>query len=485
MANPSSSDAFRLRPLGIADYTVFFLAAALVGIAVPAAGRDTKWQPYLAVLACAAISLPVLRTYAASWAETFLLAWAAGTVAFGRDFAHLGVKIGPLPLYVTEATMALVILGIAWRGRLLAAWREAPDRWLYLLWFVLGLAALARGLQQYGIGALRDSALVYYALFYFITREAMQSRRQILRFLAVALVGACAGLVLVYGKYVLGRGTITSTGVLRYAGGMGALAFAGIVIFAAAMHIFAGKKGRRSITLLAVPALFAVVFLVQHRSLWLALLAALVAVLATAWCAKKLRGIHLLALVLTIVVVTGVVSLLVPRRLQSQTFVRAKTLVSEPLADPNIGHRAFMWRLYVGRGLERPALGEGFGPRVSFVFRGVEYSGEAEPNHPHNSYVWTFNRMGLPGVLVLLVILARFHLRCLRRIGAMGARDQALLGGVQGLHALVAAFAFANVVLPGPYMGGFFWILMGVGSRLLEEPRGASPEEAADGRSRS
>ncbi len=99
-----------------------------------------------------------------------------------KSTAYLSVKVFGVPLFVTEATMAAVILSVviglvrrrAWSG--IAGTFSGAWRALYANAAVSGL----RGLAVYNpVRVVRDTALIYYSAFYHLTSHLVQSRRQL------------------------------------------------------------------------------------------------------------------------------------------------------------------------------------------------------------------------------------------------------------------------------------------------------------------
>lgn len=92
-----------------------------------------------------------------------LLLIFGGYVLFNRNFAELQVRVGSLPVYVGELLLAVAL---PWA---ILRWPRSGHRpifWVILgLWLIYATARLIAGGLDYGLDAIRDFALAYYALF--------------------------------------------------------------------------------------------------------------------------------------------------------------------------------------------------------------------------------------------------------------------------------------------------------------------------------
>jgi O-antigen ligase len=154
------------------------------------------------------------------------------------------------------------------------------------------------------------------------------------------------------------------------------------------------------------------------------------------------------------------------------TLARALSTLT-PEKDPNSAHRMVMWSQILYRTAKQPVLGEGFGPPFS-VFSGWKFYDYTERRlHPHNSFLWILNRMGIIGFGVFCFLILKFYssgIRAYRRMNA--GKYKAYLLAFLSSHFSIAIFAFFNVVLEGPSMGIFFWIVMGLTTALINMDKG-------------
>ena len=434
------------------------------------------WGPALAV-AVGMMLLILLSTQIAGLhskvnsAEILTLFLVTGTIAFGRAFSYLGIRIEETSLYVTEAVLAtawilVVLRKAAAKERLV---KRSGLSGLFLVYYALGAICLLRGVSEFGTEALRHSVIVYYSLFYFLILELITDERKLERFLKFSLIASAVAVAIIFCNFLVGTGLQTSTEVKRYGANIGALSLALCILFWLSLTVFGVRSKARVLLSILLPfQLFAAVFLIQHRSLLVALIGGLLFILALVSKARTLKYLILAIAVLLLVIglnqVSGVLSGNVMVR---KTLTRALSTLT-PEKDPNSAHRMVMWNQIMVRTAKQPLLGEGFGPPFS-VFSGRKYYDYTEKRlHPHNSFLWILNRMGIIGFGVFCFLILRFYSSGIRAYRGMNpGKSKAYLLALLSTHFCISIFAFFNVVLEGPSMGIFFWIVMGLTMALI------------------
>src|SRR5438477_11642516 len=98
--------------------------------------------------------------------DAVLILLLVGTVVGDRTFAHLDINLGRFPLYITDAALAALMLGILLSRTLIrearVVGRSALPFLPYLAW---GTLLFLLALPFRGIEAARDYAVFYYAAF--------------------------------------------------------------------------------------------------------------------------------------------------------------------------------------------------------------------------------------------------------------------------------------------------------------------------------
>jgi O-Antigen ligase len=158
-------------------------------------------------------------------------------------------------------------------------------------------------------------------------------------------------------------------------------------------------------------------------------------------------------------------------------------------ASANARWRLAIWEYMIKRWSHEPVFGVGFGRPTNFLWHGILYDSRrgipgdpVDVTGPHNSFVDMLFREGPIAVLALLalVVVAVRRLLTVRRQD----HDHQLIAAEIGLIAIFAfasAIASLNVALEGPYMGVYFWTVLGL---LLVAPRHALAKRQADDASR-
>jgi O-antigen ligase len=404
----------------------------------------------------------------------------AGTIGLGRQFSHLAIRIEETNLYVTET-----ILVVAW---MLVGLRKATAKerlseksglnGLFLAYYALGLICLLRGIADFGMEALRHSVIVYYSLFYFLILELVTDLSKLERILKLSLIASAVALLAILYNYASGFGFETSTEVKRYGADIGALSLVFCCLFWLTLSIFRVKSKAKSLLQIMLPfQLFAVIFLIQHRSLLLALIGGLTFIFALISKTRTLRYLVLIVCAfLLIICVNQFSGILSGNVLVKETLARALSTLT-PEQDPNSAHRIAMWGQILQRTATQPMLGEGFGPAFSVFFSGRFYDYSERRLHPHNSFLWILNRMGIIGFGVFSFLILKFYNSGIKAYKRMDAgKSKAYLLALLSSHLCISIFAFFNVVLEGPSMGIFFWIIMGLTMALIKMEKEQSKE---------
>ena len=138
--------------------------------------------PYYYILPVALISMLLL--FQINHKYFLILLLILGFVLFGRGFAHLGIEIGGLPLYITEVII-FVTVGMLLRDKLAGGsgtkyLKNIPLKKEFALFYLIGFVALVRGfIYHTPVLTLRHSALFYYSIFYFLMPVLFKDLRRI------------------------------------------------------------------------------------------------------------------------------------------------------------------------------------------------------------------------------------------------------------------------------------------------------------------
>jgi hypothetical protein len=498
IANPQTRFWFLAVP-GVA-------AALFVGVQL----ADGNVAPAIAVLLLPA--LVVMERWIPVGAAGLLLGGLLiGNVVGNRGFAQIA-PLSPLPLFPAEIGLAAGFVWLAFRGAQAGRlpFRPDPLGFAVLVWIVLSSLRLPFDVRDHGLMALRDYALVYYAGFFFLAREAGAENR-VRHALHHAWVIAIVTLAVVYPLYERFELFFLTQLTFR---GIPAIAIkndlAGTFAAAGAMYAAVRWAGSRKALwgVLLVVTLGLALYMVT-RAAFVGMLVAVVFFMPRARV-KVAQAIAVLAvlggLVATVQVAGGERTWRETRlydvyehavSLADVSGSRAyEGLESQDTGD-NTQFRLVWWRLLIDRTLSQHLLtGAGFGADISSEFArdylGVGAS-DFTARSPHNVLLTLFARSGLAGLLPFLAVVALFVREIWRRRQpdltqhdpTDDVRDAAM-----GCSALVIfVSACFGVVLEGPMGAVVFWIALGLatarplsGSKAGEEvavPREVAPSLAS------
>jgi hypothetical protein len=429
--------------------------AVVAGFGAAVAISDGHARLFAFALVATAAFVALLR-----WPETILMLWFFLILSDGRWLTYH--KVGPL--YVTEPLLAVIFFALFLRfaarsparigdiGRKLAA---RPLIFLVCAMWIPALVGLLALTSVLDYEAARNFALILYSLFALVIVGVTDLRNSYRRWFIVALGGSTVALVIAFaGK--AGPGAATSTGAVRLAGFTFALAFgiAPIVLIAAARE---GLIRPLHATLAALPFLVALI-LVNHRSAWLAFLAASAILFGRKFSAPVLLGgIAILAVGFALFTsehdnVTTV----------GQEVTRAKTVFST--TDPNAQFRLSFWGEAMRGSLHSPVVGAGFDPYPTSIVPPETVGQENDPfPAPHNSFVAIAYRIGIIPFVIVIAVLGVLIGKGFRASKERDLPlDRAVCSALTAIVVYSGVTSAFNVFLEAPYAGPLFWTSVGL-----------------------
>ena len=417
------------------------------------------------------------------WARVPVGPLLLGAVLFGYLVGNRGfAQLMPIPgIPILPAELALFIGG-AWMLLRCAISRELPIRrdWLngvILLWLLAGTARVIFDVRPHGFLAIRDFAMVYYALFFFLAQQfaAEPGNR---RFLIHVLILACvvqpiaAVLSATFPDFFFSTLSIRGVPLVLFKGDL-ALTFTAVSAFVLAFLVN-GWARRAALAVATIELLFVIGG--DNRASVLGALAAL------GWLsvsrARRFVAGQAVALGVAFLVVFAAAVLTdaawaerkfhgVAERVHSLTdFFGTGTYSSEEssMKGDNNRFRSIWWQTVLAETMaENPAFGLGFGHDLARAFLreyNPEMADDFTARSPHSIVVSTIGRMGIAGLAVLLALFATFAVRTWQAV-----RDPEATRLTLGLWACVWTIlvsACFGVVLEGPMGAVVFWSLLGM-----------------------
>lgn len=426
--------------------------------------------PFYYILPVAII--PILFLFQIKHKYFLLLLLILGFVLFARSFAHLGIEIGGLPLYITETvlfvTVAILLLDKFIGGDKVNYLKNIPLKKEFVLFYLIGFVALVRGFIYYTpVLTLRHSALFYYSIFYFLMPVLFNNLKRVellfkLFFIASIVVPVAILLRIRPSLNVYGR-----LGSFNYL-------YLSLAVIVESFYFFSLKKRVYKILLLLVIFLQLLVILTGAvRGAWIALLVSMLFFLYVSSKMGKLkvgmRKFFLLAVVggIILVIFTASIKPILFNKIKTEAVSLVFFYRMQSAPANNIRWRLFVWRDMLKELSEKPLFGWGFGrPFRSPTLEALGWAHGKKEGwiDPHNSHLNIAYKAGIIGYLVFLLIMVRFFKRTIRFLLHMREDNKTKLyiGALLTCSVNVLVLSFFEVVLEGPYMGSFLWITMGL-----------------------
>lgn len=419
---------------------------------------------------------PPFRWFAAA------LPWLlVGYLFFGRPFAYL--HIPGTPIFIGEIVLAV---------GLVEAVRVGPTLWALLrvsrpaqtvaVFFSFGAVLLGTDLARYGLLAMRDSAIWYYAAFSFLVSATIMVRPEVLqhwlrqyrRVLPAFLLWVPIGIVLARTR--LWQVMIPDSGIALLGFKPGDLAVsAGIAVaYLWLVHRPSSHAERRwRTTLTVVAGLGLLVAGTQNRGGFVA--AAVIVAGALLLTPDRTRLMVTGALALVVAVAIGaVVDVRLPlsnRELSVEQLGENITSLVDPdratgtNLEGNIVWRQRLWTATAADVLAGPALvGFGFGPNLAERYGFGIHEGL---RNPHNSHLSVLARMGLVGLTLWVTLWSVWLQRLLRMTRRRTYHGPRTMSSLAAWCAVSAVGFLVNAgfdpSLEGPQAGVWLWIIVGLG----------------------
>jgi len=407
--------------------------------------------------------------------KRFLITFAVfGLILFSRGFAHLNVKIGILPVYVTEAVLMITIGGL-FLDRLIAGdkisyFQKIPLKKEFIFFYLIGFICLVRGLLLYSpVLTLRHSAIIYYSVFYFLMPILFNTLEKIEKLLKLIFV-AC--LIITMATLLKVKLQINEYGAL---GDYNHLYLCLAIIFETFYCISLKKKIDKIFIILVVILHLLAVLINQNRASWVALFVSFLFIFYLS--IKKVGKLdRKIIKVSSFILLAGIISICSvgfakPTLFSDLGQEAASVIFFNRMGTRSAGtarYRLAIWHEMLKDISSKPVLGWGFGK--AFLPALLEERGwlssaakERAWVDPHNSILDLTYKTGIIGLFAFVLIMMKFFCRTMRFIRT--CRDKKIKLYIMALlvcFLFVLVLAFFEVVLEGAFRGAFLWITMGL-----------------------
>lgn len=460
---------------------LFAIAGALLAIvlSVQIAHGAFFWP---IVCAVAVLALLVIRLQPHSLTTLMLAGAFIGYIVGNRGFAQISAA-GGIPILPGELVLllggGLLVVQCAWR-RESPVQRDAVNVTL-LLWLVIGACRVLFDVPEHGFTAIRDFALVYYGLFFFLAQHVARDPAAA-RFLQRSVLLACGALLIVHPLFSRFPEFFLDSLAIR---GFPLIFF----------------KDDLAGNFMAMGSLLFFVRYEEHRKLrWLVLSLALAGLMLTTNSRSSMVGLAVGALwlglagrwrfagTLTISALAAAVVLVFVAHIEGESWRQTplhrvyERVIS--IADP-LGQHAYQtedafkgdnnlfrmvwWRTSIAETLDNNrwfGLGFGYDLAAGFVRQYLpEATEEFTARSPHNVLITVFARMGLLGLAGFVAVIAALTVRTWRALRSGETLFAAGAWWCAGWVILVCACF--GVVLEGPMGAVVFWTLLGVANARM------------------
>jgi O-antigen ligase len=394
--------------------------------------------------------------------------------------AKLGIQIGPLPVFLTDISLLMLLLVsiVRWPSRILFWLSAGAEAGVVgrLAWILCIVAAIyfALAVPEYHLYAARDFAIFGYSLFFPLTYFAIRYREdavRLLRYFTYAGVllsimvllevsGVHLGLLTGGERIVLGRRILA-------VGAQDASAFS---VFSLAALLGYAVFDRRLRNLHMVLAAVCFLALAASTSRAAVVAIGLVSCLTLAYAGPRyrIRAALLVAVVFLLVFFSPLLSANRPGvKLLQDLRMSIVSAASGPTVDPTSQFRLVRWHHATTLWMQHPIFGVGFGRPIipSGLVDSGERQGQFNAGMPHNTFLFLGARTGFLGLGIVLLCWCVTLSRLLRTFPRMHRPDD-----LAALNILLAMFAFATFVLffERPVTNAAFWIVLAIANRLAE-----------------
>jgi len=403
----------------------------------------------------------------------FFLVIISGYIFLPKAFPKIKINIGSVPFYITEIfILASIIVIVILTAKNKFYLKKIHFLNFFLFFFAIFLLSLSIGLYNYRdtTFTLRQSALFYYGLFYFIVFYLFGMVEKINYFLITILV--CTNLlIIIFVTRLAGLEEKIFGEFSEFMVGGYYFPIALLLILEINLIEIVGNKYLKALVYIDIVLLIILSILENVRGSWVALIGTFIFSFIIAQDKKKFL-INVLIIFILLTISVGTVWIFIPHNL-TKTLDEIKSLTHfffesrEPTSTTAIAIINTEWRLTTWKGfifefLKRPFTGWGFG-RKFLPEETIEFgwnTGLADNWVSTHNYIISFLYMsGIFGLMAFLAIIINFFSKNIKFLKySNDVKKKYYIRAFLSCIFYILILGLFEVVLEVPYQGVFFWV---------------------------
>lgn len=404
-----------------------------------------------------------------------------------KDFSKLGISFSGITIYIAEiiigSIFVLLYLKMIFNGGKLAL--KVPMKLEFALFYSIFLISLFTGLFLYSDFAfvLRQSALFYYSIFYFLVILIFNDGDTFLKlkfiFLLLFIFINIIALYLFLNFFHINLLDIIGIGSVGLAGER--YFFISLFLILEVVYLTYMKKSFFSIVLIiSIIILLFEIFVLGVRGSWIACLAAIILAWiflgTTPGLKRELKNFNLIILsFIVIIIILGLLIYFNKIKIPSDFFKQMKgeilslfNIYTRDNTNPtaNTTWRLITWKEIFTEIKNKPILGFGFGKKfISAESLNLGYTTGTMEGwvESHNIFLSFLYKTGFLGLGSFLIIIVSFFMKVVRFLRTcLEENIKIIVIGLSCCIIYILFLGFTGVVLETPYFGSVLWIIMGL-----------------------
>lgn len=401
--------------------------------------------------------------------KLFYILVGSAILFYYRFTEHELMNIGQANIYFQDIVTIIILTYMFFYfllhknlGRLL---KLSSTKWFlfYVLW---GLVAIIRGYLNFGFHSIGEARwYLSGSFYYFFIIIFFKNIHSVNKFLKICIISIFIMIFYNFIEYYLINRNIelVNQSSFRFINVTQALLVASIFIGALFSYLNNSSLIAKKYALFYIFIFLIIIIVVQHRTIWIA---TFFAIIATVYFSKKIAVLKIIVIFSIVLLVFASFLPVVNRFFNTNAYEIIKksvSFISDPREDPTGSWRLIGWGQELEKFQNNPIFGEGLGNYSEWYVNGQWLRVMV-----HNGYIMNLSKFGVLGLFILLLGIFCWYRELNKFIN---------LNNIQAtydLARLLKILMFLNLIYITFYsFTMFFWIILGVGSTLIQIPQHA------------